>query len=74
MLSAEDNRAIGARAPSDYMAELRGIHGEQFDSILESNLIPRACWQYLERDDFDGFLRERWHHLESRLQSLTTVG
>ena len=74
MLSAEDNRAIGARAPSDYMAELRGIHGEQFDSILESNLIPRACWQYLERDDFDGFLRERSHHLESRLQSLTTVG
>ena len=74
MLSAEDNRAIGARAPSDYMAELREIHGDEFDSILESNLIPRTCWPYFESDDFDGFLRERSDHLQSRLDLLSTAG
>ncbi|MDO8615836.1 MAG: DUF262 domain-containing protein [Dehalococcoidia bacterium] len=69
MLGAEDNRAIGARAPSDYLGELRGTHAN-FDSILESNLIPATCWPFIESDDFDGFLKERADFLQTRLSNL----
>lgn len=70
MLTAEDNRALGARPPSDYLGELRGSHGQEFDSILASNLIPPSCWPFLENDDFDGFLLERADHLQREIANL----
>lgn len=70
MLGAEDNRAIGARAPSDYLVELRGVHGDQFDVILGSNFIPPGCWPFIESDDFDGFLAARADHLQRETANL----
>ncbi len=71
MLEAEDNRAIGARAPSDYMGALRKEHGvAEFNRILESNLIPAGAWKFFATDDFDGFLKIRANYLETRLALL----
>ena len=58
-LSAESNRSIGGRAPSDYLARIErdtGQSREGLDAILRSHLIEPDL---LRTDDFDGFLAMR---------------
>ena len=70
MLSAEDNKAIGARPPSDYFAEFGQTHSEEFIQILQSNLIPDTCMPFIRSDDFEGFLRERAEHIKAHIAQL----
>ena len=58
-LTAGSNRAIGGRAPSDYLARIEAQHGltpAQMDEILRSHLIEPG---FLRADDFQGFIADR---------------
>ena len=56
--------------PSDYLVELRGSQGDEFEATLESNYIPASCWPFIEADDFDGFLSERADFLHQEIAKL----
>ena len=62
-LTAASNRAIGARAPSDYLRRIEAAQGltpAQMDAILLSHMIDPA---FLRADDFEGFLADRKRRL-----------
>src|SRR5262249_3670439 len=59
MLSAEQNKYVSDKKPSEYMAEFESGLGTNFVPVLESNLIPRSAIPFLKSDDYDGFLRVR---------------
>jgi hypothetical protein len=69
MLNAEQNKIIGARRPSDYFAELRTSLSPQWDSILESNLIPRKSVPALLADDFNEFLHIRSLYIARKIEA-----
>jgi hypothetical protein len=59
MLSAEHNKYVSDKKPSEYMAEFECALGNEFVPVLESNLIPRSAIPFLKSDNYDGFLRDR---------------
>lgn len=69
MLSAEQNRTISDRAPSDYVAGMKAELGAQFLPVLESNLIPEAAVSALLNDDYDTFLKVRAEHIASSVSA-----
>jgi hypothetical protein len=67
MLSADQNKQISDRSPSNYFKDLRQRHGEEFISILESNLIPQGAVNSLLSDSYDEFAEIRSAHIASFL-------
>jgi hypothetical protein len=63
MLSSEQNKQIGDRPPSEYIAEIKTNLGAEFGKVLESNLIPEEAVEKLLKDDYAGFLEVRAKHL-----------
>ena len=63
MLASSENKKIGSRPPSEYVAELREKHGDRFDGIMESNLVSKETVERLLADDYPGFLTARAEHL-----------
>ncbi len=63
MLSSSENKRIGSEAPSEYIAHLRGEHGDQFDEVMASNLVPPSAVDRMLSDDYPGFLEARAEHL-----------
>lgn len=59
ILPSGSNKLISSEKPSVYMARLKERHGEEFDKILNSNLIPPLEDSGLLLDDFDYFLSVR---------------
>ena len=58
-LTARTNRAIGGRAPSEYLAVIQQRHDigdARMDAILRSHAVDPA---HIRTDDFDAFLRAR---------------
>jgi hypothetical protein len=53
------------------MERLKGQHGEEFDRILNSNLIPPLDDSGLLLDDFEYFLAVRLDHVINRVRELT---
>src|SRR5262249_35856557 len=43
MLSAEHNKVISDRQPSDYIVQMEADLGDEFVAVLESNLIPKEA-------------------------------
>ena len=57
-IPADLNREIGARAPSEYLAEYKKIN-PAFAEAAASHLLPVGPEASIWRDDFEGFLDER---------------
>lgn len=77
LVSWRTNRTIGAKAPSEYVAERAdevGLPREEVDRRLKSHAIPPVA---LRSDDFDLFLEERAkliHHIMCKLCDGNDVG
>lgn len=69
------NIRIGKRAPSDYLAEIRGAWGgaAALDELLGSHLLPTGGDSSLMRDDFDTFLGWREQRLAQEIETVTGV-
>lgn len=66
------NRLIQARAPSEYLSQIRDrIGGERLEEILASHLIPGAGPGSLATDDLDSFLDARERFLQGAIAAVT---
>lgn len=70
MLAASENKKIGSRLPSEYVSELKEEHGDEFDSVMASNLIPPDAVECMLTNDYAGFLNARSTFLSELVRSL----
>jgi hypothetical protein len=63
MLSADQNKQITDRPPSDYMKDLQQRHHKAFVEVLESNLIPQDAINSLLSDNYEEFVKIRAKHV-----------
>ena len=71
LIDRTTNQMIGARAPSDYLAEVRDTPGFPFDQVLGSHGLPSSKESPLLRDDYEGFLAYRQEHHWQDIQRVT---
>lgn len=67
-LSAESNKTISKKSPSDYFFTL--VPDDEFNAVLSSNLLPINKSIYKD-DNFDEFIDKRAHEVFSKLDELT---
>jgi hypothetical protein len=65
MLSADQNKQINDRRPSDYVKDLQQRHGSAFTRVFESNLIPQEAIDSLLNDNYEEFVEIRASHIAS---------
>jgi hypothetical protein len=71
MLTADSNKKISNRAPSDYLKDVEGALGANLRTALESNLVSDAAYAAAKVDDYDSFLQERARTIYARSKELT---
>jgi hypothetical protein len=71
MLTADSNKKISNRAPSDYLKEVEAALGGNLKPALHSNLISDAAYAAAKIDDYDTFLKERAKAIYVRSKELT---
>lgn len=71
MLTADSNKKISDRAPSDYLKDVEAALGDNLKRALESNLISDAAYAAAKMDDYDTFLQERAKTIYARSRELT---
>ena len=72
LIDRETNIRIQDRAPSVYMQEILGEHGEQgFDELLVSHLLPTDRNGCLLKDEFDKFLDWRQDRIWKEIKKVT---
>ena len=62
---------IGARAPSDYLAEVRSTSGFPFEEVLDSHGLPVGADSPLLRDDYQAFLELRQERMWQEIRRVT---
>jgi hypothetical protein len=70
ILNSEQNKVIGAKSPSTYVATAKADLQGNFADAFSSNLISPECVAALEADDYEGFLKVRARHLATVANSL----
>ncbi|MDP5279191.1 DUF262 domain-containing protein [Sphingomonas sp. DG1-23] len=70
MLTADSNKKITNRAPSDYLQECQQKLGSDFKKAMETNLISDAALSAAMSDDFDEFIVQRANTIQSRVNEL----
>ena len=65
------NQLISARAPSDYLAEIRDTPGFPFGQVLISHGLPADAESPLLCDDYEAFLALRQEHLWQEIRRVT---
>ena len=71
MLTADSNKRISNRAPSDYLKDVEAALGGQLKAALEANLISDAAYAAAKIDDYGTFLQERAKTIYARSKELT---
>lgn len=71
LIDGTTNKAIGKRAPSDYMSKIRNTAGFPFEKILASHSIPSGKKSPLWTDSFDDFLEQRQSLLWEAIEQAT---
>ena len=73
LIDRTTNQMISDRAPSDYLAEIRGTPGFPFDAVLASHGLPAGADSALLKDDYEAFLTWRQQRLWKEIQRVTGV-
>lgn len=71
LIDRTTNQMIGARAPSDYLDEIRNTPGFPFEDVLASHGLPTAVDSPLMCDNYTAFLAFRQEHLWQEIQRVT---
>ena len=71
LIDRTTNQMIGARPPSDYLAEIRDTPGFPFEEVLASHGLPAGGDSPLLRDDYEAFLLRRQERLWRGIQRVT---
>lgn len=70
LIDRKTNQVISARAPSDYLGEIKKTSGFPFDSLMASHGLSA---ELLFKDDFEGFLEFRQEYLWARIKEVTNI-
>ena len=70
MLASSENKIISDRLPSEYIRDYKTKLGDQFQAVMDSNLIPPTAVDCMLADDFVGFLDARSTFLGQVVQGL----
>lgn len=70
MLTSASNKAISARAPSDYLQDTSKAAGAEVMRWLSSNMISQGAYEAALKDDFDAFLSERRNTINEAILNL----
>jgi hypothetical protein len=73
LIDRTTNQMISDRAPSDYLAEIRGTPGFPFEAVLASHGLPAGADSALLKDDYEAFLTWRQDRLWREIQRVTGV-
>ena len=73
LIDRTTNQMISNRAPSDYMAEIRGTPGFPFDAVLGSHCLPTGDSAPFWSDDYEAFLAWRQARLWQEIQKVTGI-
>lgn len=65
LISSASNKTISDKAPAEYFLELKSTLGQDFDAVMESNLISKDAVDAALENDFDAFIWERAETLQS---------
>jgi hypothetical protein len=71
LIDRSTNRRIGARAPSDYLSEMRATPGFPFELVLGSHLLPAEPDSALMQDRFGDFLEWRRARIGDAIHAAT---
>lgn len=71
LIGRTTNQMIGDRAPSKYLAEMRGTPGFPYREILDSHLLPSGDDSPLLADDYDAYLNWRRERIWREIQRVT---
>lgn len=71
LIDRTTNQLISARAPSDYMTEIRKEREFPFDKVLSSHMLPTGGDAPFWKDDFESFIAWRQERLWAEIQRLT---
>jgi hypothetical protein len=71
LIDRTTNQSIQDRAPSKYLAEIRGTANFPFDEVLDSHCLPYDASSPIWRDDFEAFLRWRQARLWREICDVT---
>ncbi len=71
LIDRTTNQMIGARAPSDYLTEIRGTAGFPFEAVLTSHALPAETDSPLVRDDWNTFLDWRQERIWTEIKRVT---
>ena len=69
LIDRDTNKAISAKAPSEYIKNLKAPNVSQ---VLESHLIPHGPGNPLLLDDYDLFIEERTLLIYNRIKAVTS--
>ncbi len=71
LIDRTTNQMISARAPSDYLADIRSTPGFPFEKVLASHGLPVGADSPLLCDDYEAFLRLRQERLWQEIRRVT---
>lgn len=71
LIDRTTNQMIGARPPSDYLAEIRKTPGFPFDSVLQSHCLPTGADSPFWTDDYQAYLTWREAALWNEIKRAT---
>jgi hypothetical protein len=65
----ETNKKIQNQKPSEYLAEMERIHGDEetVRELMRGHFISKEGYEYLKNDDFDSFIMEREREIKKQL-------
>jgi hypothetical protein len=71
MLTSASNKAISAKAPSDYLEQVEKAASHSLSAWMASNLISPSALEAAKKDDYDAFLAERSKAIHSEIERVT---
>ena len=71
LIDRTTNQMINARAPSDYLTEIRSTPGFPFEAVLGSHDLPTGVDSPLIHDNFESFIAWRQERLWQEIQRVT---
>jgi hypothetical protein len=73
LIDRTTNQIISARAPSQYLADIRNTSGFPFEAVLASHCLPTGDHSPFWNDDYETFLQWRQNRLWQDIQRVTGV-
>lgn len=70
LISSQTNRAIGKRAPSEYLRDEHIVHPDNVQEILSRHFIDDAAQLHMRQNNYSQFLKHRERAILSKIRSI----